>query len=50
MPRPLIAREIRKVARATVNALAVNGLRSCLFGSAACAIYGMRNRIPNVRG
>lgn len=24
-----------------------NNLKACLFGSAACAIYGMENRVPN---
>jgi hypothetical protein len=40
--------EIRKTARAAVSALEKNNLKACLFGSAACAIYGMENRDPNV--
>lgn len=39
--------EIRKTARAAVSALEKNNLKACLFGSAACAIYGMENRVPN---
>lgn len=46
--RPLTAKEIRKAARAAISALEQHNLRSCLFGSAACALYGMANRIPNV--
>jgi hypothetical protein len=46
---PLTGREIRKAARAAVTVLEANGLSCCLFGSAACAIYGMENREPNVR-
>lgn len=44
---PLTGREIRKAARAAVSALEENNLNCCLFGSAACAIYGM-DREPNV--
>jgi len=44
--RPLTAKEIRKAARATISALQMHDLRSCLFGSAACTLYGMKNRIP----
>ncbi|RDB18619.1 hypothetical protein Hypma_014709 [Hypsizygus marmoreus] len=44
---PLTGKEIRKVARATITTLAEEGLDACLFGSAACAIYGMENREPN---
>jgi hypothetical protein len=46
---PLTGREIRKAARAAVAVLEAYDLRCCLFGSAACAIYGMENRAPNVR-
>ncbi|KAG6874740.1 hypothetical protein C0992_006760 [Termitomyces sp. T32_za158] len=41
--------DIREAARATVAAFSKYGLKSCLFGSAACAIYGTLNREPNVR-
>jgi len=39
--RPLRTKDIRKTSRATAAALAMSGLRSCLFGSAACSMYGM---------
>lgn len=45
--RPLTRQDIRKTSRATIAALAVYGVDSCLFGSAACSMYGVR-RIPNV--
>lgn len=45
---PLTLKEIRRVARVTVETLANCDLNCCLFGSAACAIYGMANRVPNV--
>ncbi|KAF9008329.1 hypothetical protein BDQ17DRAFT_1237020 [Cyathus striatus] len=38
--------EIWKATRAAVAALAENGLNCYIFGSAACAIYGMKNRYP----
>lgn len=38
--------EIRLVARKAVDIFASHGLVSCLFGSAACALYGC-SRIPN---
>lgn len=41
-------REVRKVARAVITILEDNGFICSLFGSAACAIYGMDNRQPNV--
>ncbi|KAK1216410.1 hypothetical protein PQX77_020963 [Marasmius sp. AFHP31] len=41
------SREIRRAARAAVAALAKNNIKSCVFGSAACQIYGMSNREPN---
>jgi len=44
---PLTAREIRKAARAAITTLEGHNLRACLFGSAACAIYGMEHRVPN---
>jgi len=44
--RPLRRQDIRKTSRATAAALAVSGLHSCLFGSAACSMYGM-TRVPN---
>ncbi|KAG5653857.1 hypothetical protein H0H81_009936 [Sphagnurus paluster] len=47
MPPALTAQEIRRVARTTIATLAGQGLESCLFGSAACAIYGMTHRVPN---
>jgi len=37
--------EVKSVARATVNALAAAGFRSCFVGSMACSRYGMR-RVP----
>ncbi|KAL0578771.1 hypothetical protein V5O48_003224 [Marasmius crinis-equi] len=50
MPRrargPTSSQEVRKAVRAAVAALAANRIRSCVFGSAACQIYGMNNRIP----
>lgn len=45
---PLTGKEVRRAARAAVAVLEANGLDCCLFGSAACAIYGMENREPNV--
>ncbi|KII91364.1 hypothetical protein PLICRDRAFT_104445 [Plicaturopsis crispa FD-325 SS-3] len=39
-------REIRRAAKATTRALEDNGLRCCLFGSAACSVYGI-SRTPN---
>ncbi|TFK39320.1 hypothetical protein BDQ12DRAFT_77027 [Crucibulum laeve] len=51
MPRfyqtPLTPQEIQRTAQAAVRALEENGLECCLFGSTACAIYGMENREPN---
>ncbi|KAF8219289.1 hypothetical protein L208DRAFT_767547 [Tricholoma matsutake] len=44
---PLTGKEVRRAARAAVAVLEANGLDCCLFGSAACAIYGMENREPN---
>ncbi|KAG6889598.1 hypothetical protein C0995_016124 [Termitomyces sp. Mi166 len=43
----LTGKDIRKAARAAVAALKEHGLDACLFGSAACAIYGTENREPN---
>jgi len=42
----LTMQDIRKTARRTAEALAVYNLKSCLFGSAACAMYGMDYRVP----
>lgn len=39
--------EVRDVARRAVATFAANGLRCCLFGSAACQLYG-NSRKPNV--
>ncbi|KAF8631096.1 hypothetical protein AX17_005141 [Amanita inopinata Kibby_2008] len=45
---PLTAHDIRRVARRTVDTLRDNGYsHCCLFGSAACSVWGMDNRIPN---
>lgn len=44
--RPLAVQDIRKAARATAAVLLVHGIACCLFGSAACSMYGMR-RVPN---
>ncbi|KAJ7598396.1 hypothetical protein C8J56DRAFT_165846 [Mycena floridula] len=47
MTRPtLAAKEIRRAARAAIAALQLNNLECCLFGSAACSLYGT-SRIPN---
>ncbi|KAG6905763.1 hypothetical protein DXG01_000849 [Tephrocybe rancida] len=43
----LTGREIRKAARAAITVLEEHSLQACLFGSAACAIYGTENREPN---
>ncbi|KAF8631093.1 hypothetical protein AX17_005138 [Amanita inopinata Kibby_2008] len=45
MPR-VTKSEIRRVARRTVDALAENGYNCCLFGSAACSVWGMNHRTP----
>ena len=45
--RALTKEDIRKTARATALALAASNLDCCLFGSAACSMYGM-SRVPNV--
>ncbi|KAJ3548212.1 hypothetical protein NMY22_g1339 [Coprinellus aureogranulatus] len=44
---PLFDRDIAHVAKAATDALRENGFTCCLFGSAACYYYGMRNRTPN---
>ncbi|KAL0957904.1 hypothetical protein HGRIS_000085 [Hohenbuehelia grisea] len=41
------AHEVRLAARATVAALEYYGLTCCLFGSAACSLWGMSHRTPN---
>ncbi|KAK7038858.1 hypothetical protein VNI00_010488 [Paramarasmius palmivorus] len=46
MPGPYNAKEVRKAARRAVQALADNNIDCCLFGSAACHVYGMQNRDP----
>ncbi|EIW74407.1 hypothetical protein CONPUDRAFT_140525 [Coniophora puteana RWD-64-598 SS2] len=43
---PSKRRAINGIARITANVLHEAGYRCCLFGSAACSIYGMRNRDP----
>ncbi|KIL64857.1 hypothetical protein M378DRAFT_162705 [Amanita muscaria Koide BX008] len=40
-------KDIRRVARRTVEALEEGGYRCCLFGSAACNLWGMSYRMPN---
>ncbi|KAJ8087720.1 hypothetical protein PM082_006557 [Marasmius tenuissimus] len=44
---PNDSREVRRAARATIAALAEYNIESCVFGSAACQIYGMSDRVPN---
>ncbi|KAK0501797.1 hypothetical protein EDD18DRAFT_1279505 [Armillaria luteobubalina] len=44
---PLSALEVRRAARAAVKVLGDSGYECCLFGSAACSIYGMNYREPN---
>ena len=39
---------IQTAAHATLFILWSHNLHACLFGSAACAMYGMRHRDPNV--
>ena len=46
--RALTILDVRNAARAAVSALAANNLDCCLFGSAACSMYGI-SRVPNVR-
>ncbi|KAK7038868.1 hypothetical protein VNI00_010498 [Paramarasmius palmivorus] len=46
MKGPSNAKQVRKAAREAVQALADNNIKCCLFGSAACHIYGMQNRVP----
>src|ERR1700742_4142081 len=46
---PPTYKEVRKAARATIALLSANGFEACLFGSAACSLYGMQHRDPNVR-
>ena len=45
--RALTKEDIENATRATVSALAASNLDCCLFGSAACSLYGM-SRVPNV--
>ncbi|KAF6753635.1 hypothetical protein DFP72DRAFT_901067, partial [Ephemerocybe angulata] len=44
---PLQSNEITRVAKAAVEVVQELGFTCCLFGSAACWYYGMRNRVPN---
>ncbi|KAK0442395.1 hypothetical protein EV421DRAFT_583659 [Armillaria borealis] len=44
---PLSSLEVRRAARAAVKILRDSGYECCLFGSAACSIYGMSRRDPN---
>ncbi|EAU82993.1 hypothetical protein CC1G_09255 [Coprinopsis cinerea okayama7 len=48
MPRngPLLRREVMHTARRAIEILEDEGFTCCLFGSTACAEYGMRNRTP----
>ncbi|KAF8067487.1 hypothetical protein FPV67DRAFT_1669368 [Lyophyllum atratum] len=46
---PLTVTRIRQAAREAIWVLEIHNFKACLFGSAACAIYGMENREPNVR-
>ena len=43
----LTRKEIRQVARRTIEKLEEGGYKCCVFGSAACSIWGM-DRVPNV--
>ncbi|PFH48735.1 hypothetical protein AMATHDRAFT_149189 [Amanita thiersii Skay4041] len=43
----LPASEIRRVSRRTVEALERLDYECCLFGSAACHLWGMAHRVPN---
>ncbi|RDB27110.1 hypothetical protein Hypma_004623 [Hypsizygus marmoreus] len=45
--QPLSADEIYATARAVIYHLDTSGFAACLFGSAACAIYGMEARDPH---
>lgn len=47
MSRPPTEEEILGVSRTVVDIFDSVGLRSCLFGSAACYLFGV-NRTPNV--
>ncbi|KAH6885692.1 hypothetical protein BKA70DRAFT_1123753, partial [Coprinopsis sp. MPI-PUGE-AT-0042] len=49
MPRigPLLWREIKQTAREAIESLQNEGLHACLFGSAACAFYGMPESSAN---
>jgi len=47
MPVALTGQETRKAARAAISVIESHDFNVCLFGSAACAIYGMDNREPN---
>ncbi|RDX52256.1 hypothetical protein OH76DRAFT_1377624 [Lentinus brumalis] len=46
MPRPATLDEIYDVTEKAVDVFRDHGLRSCLFGSAACSLYGV-DRTPN---
>lgn len=47
MSRPASEEEILGVSRMVVDIFNSVGLRCCLFGSAACYLFGV-NRTPNV--
>ena len=47
MPRPVTLDEIYDVAEQAVDIFRSHDLHTCLFGSAACSLYGV-NRTPNV--
>ncbi|KAG6916933.1 hypothetical protein DXG01_004620 [Tephrocybe rancida] len=46
----LSGEEIRSTARAALAVLKNQNLSACLVGGAACAIYGMTSRTPNIQG
>ncbi|KAF8633079.1 hypothetical protein AX15_001527 [Amanita polypyramis BW_CC] len=46
MPGKLTTREIRRVARRTIEKLEDGGFRCCVFGSLACSVWGMQDRVP----
>jgi hypothetical protein len=45
---PLSREDIKQIALRTIAILKDGGYDCCLFGSAACAALGMKNRVPNV--
>ncbi|TFK21752.1 hypothetical protein FA15DRAFT_597351 [Coprinopsis marcescibilis] len=44
--RPLRRSQVLQVARRAIRVLESQGYECCLFGSTACALYGMQNRTP----